>query len=221
MKKSFVLYTDTYSSIKDLSLKDKGSLLDAIFQHAINGSEIPITGAVKMAFNFIKASLDRDAQKWEVICRRNTINGKKGGRPRLKNNPEKPKKPSGYSGNPKTLDSDSDSDIYAISNDIGDVTKKPIQEGTHSSYKELVLQFNRKYSTDLFPTFGKQAASIKKILQSYSIEDLWACAEWLSKNKWWKDHGFDFTSIQSQISKYKMSVQSDKSQEVYRDAKSI
>lgn len=85
------------------------------------------------------------------------------------------------------------------------------QEEKQSSYKVFIIQFNRKYGTNLFPTFGKQAAAIKRILASYSESDIWECAEWLSNNKWWREHGFDFTSIQSQIGKYKMSDRSDNS----------
>lgn len=73
-------------------------------------------------------------------------------------------------------------------------------------YKSLVLQFNRKYATNLFPTFGKQAASLKRILQSYTEEDIWKCAEWLSKDSFWAGKGFDFGTILSQIAKWKLST---------------
>lgn len=81
-----------------------------------------------------------------------------------------------------------------------------------SPYKPLVVAFNQKYATNLFPTFGKQAAAIKKILQSpfYTEADIWNCAEWMKKG-WFKDKGFDFSTILSQIGKYKMSHQKDSS----------
>lgn len=97
-KKSFILYTDIYEAIKTLPITEKGNLLDSIFQFVINGKENILKPETKMAFNFIKTSLLRDAQKWEDIRLRNITNGKKGGRPRLNN---KPRKPSGLFGNPK------------------------------------------------------------------------------------------------------------------------
>ena len=105
-----------------------------------------------------------------------------------------------------------------VSKDTGDKTQ---ESNVASPYKSLVIEFNRTYGTNLFPMFGKQAASIKKILQSYTEADIWACAEWLTRDRFWKEKGFDFATIQSQIAKYKMSLRNDKPQEVYRDAKSV
>lgn len=101
MKKSFVMYADTYDSIKALSQKEKGNLLDALFQYAIEGKETALNPVTGMAFSFIKKTLDRDTEKWNAIRDRNIQNGKNGGRP--KKGQEKPKKPTGYSGNPKNL----------------------------------------------------------------------------------------------------------------------
>jgi hypothetical protein len=88
-------------------------------------------------------------------------------------------------------------------------------------YKLLVIQFNKKYATNLFPSFGKQAAAIKRILQSYTEADIWGCAEWLSKDSFWKLKGFDFSTIQTQISKYKMISQRKENEYGYRNAKEV
>ena len=103
-------------------------------------------------------------------------------------------------------------------------TEEPIQEEktkTSLPYKALIVEFNRRYSTNLFPTFGKQAKAIKVILQSYTESDIWACSEWLSKDQFWKQKGFDFSTIQSQLAKYKMTLQTSKPKEVYVNAKSV
>lgn len=97
-KKSFILYTDVYDSIKELSIGDKAQLLDAIYQYVIEDKVPNLTPISKMAFSFIKREIDRNDDKWESIRERNVENGKKGGRPK---NPEEPKKPTGLSGNPK------------------------------------------------------------------------------------------------------------------------
>lgn len=92
-------------------------------------------------------------------------------------------------------------------------TKETIKnQGPKSSlpYKALVLLFNKKYSTNLFPTFGKQSGAIKKILQSYGESDIWSCAEWLAKDSFWSLKGFDFGTILSQIGKWKQSQASIK-----------
>ena len=67
-KASFVLYTDYKQHIDLLSLEEKGLLLESIFCY-VNGQELPpLSGMAKMAFSFIKSGLDRDAEKYELIC---------------------------------------------------------------------------------------------------------------------------------------------------------
>lgn len=109
-KKSFVLYCDTYESLKDLSLSDKGSILDSIFLYS-RGETLPkMSGISKLAFSFIKQALDRDFDKWENKRQANIENGKLGGRPKKPNITQyNPKNPDGYFNNPKNLVSVNDS----------------------------------------------------------------------------------------------------------------
>lgn len=103
-------------------------------------------------------------------------------------------------------------------------TKEPVKNKEPKSpslYKPLVIQFNRKFGTNLFPTFGKQVSAIKRILQSYTEADIWACADWLSTDPFWKAKGFDFSTIQSQISKYKMTSQRKEDTHGYVNAKNV
>lgn len=76
-KKSFVLYTDIYDSIQDLPLEEKGNLLDAIFSYAKDRKTSELSPVTKMAFSFIKKTMDRDFSKWQNIVERNTKNIKK------------------------------------------------------------------------------------------------------------------------------------------------
>lgn len=85
MKKSFILYSDAYDSIKCLPQVEKGNLLDAIFQYAIEQRELPLEPVTKMAFSFIKSTLERDAQKWEGIRKQRRVAGSKGGKMRVAN----------------------------------------------------------------------------------------------------------------------------------------
>jgi hypothetical protein len=80
-KKSFILYMDTYENIKDIPLEEKGKLLDAIFNHALDNT-VELTGVAGMAFNFIKMQMDRDSGKYETFIEKQRLNGKKGGRPK-------------------------------------------------------------------------------------------------------------------------------------------
>lgn len=99
-KKSFILYLDSYENIKSLSINEKGLLLDAIFNHALD-NEFFIDGIAGMAFKFIKQQMDRDSKKYNDFINKQKENGLKGGRP--KNNPTvKSKKPNNPTVNLKT-----------------------------------------------------------------------------------------------------------------------
>lgn len=102
-KDSFVLYTSHYEVIKKLPLEDKGRLLDAIYQYAMNGEtdELPI--AVDIAFGFIRQALDKNNEKYQAIVERNRRNGQGGGAPKGNRNAKKttqnnPKQPTGLFG---------------------------------------------------------------------------------------------------------------------------
>ena len=79
-KSSFVLYTSQYESIKDLSDSQKAILLDSIFQYVIT-SEAPVIkdAETRMAFKFIKGQIDFDFDKYESICAKRRVYGKRGG----------------------------------------------------------------------------------------------------------------------------------------------
>jgi len=85
MKKGFILYNDTYSAIKELPIKDKALLLDAIFNYANSEPVGKLPTQAKVAFAFIKQSLDRDNKKWENIREKRIYAGRLGGKMRVAN----------------------------------------------------------------------------------------------------------------------------------------
>lgn len=144
MKKSFILYTDQAELVDSLTDVQAGKLIKAIYKFS-RGEEIKLDQLTKTAFLSFKQTLVRDLEKWEKVRERNIVNGKMGGRPRLnktQNNPEKPKKPSGYFGNPKNLVSVSVSDINNTSGVVNEISL--VQEVWNhyiqtSGTKELLL----------------------------------------------------------------------------------
>lgn len=81
-KETFILRTDFYAQIQLLERDQRGDLLTAIFKHA-RGEEIPqLDGVTSMCFEFIRASIDSYANKYNAKCQKNRDNGKKGGRPK-------------------------------------------------------------------------------------------------------------------------------------------
>ncbi len=77
-KGGLILYEQQYEAIRDLSLMDKGLLLDVVFQYHMNGI-IPqdLPPMVKMAFSFIRTSIDIDKDKYLKKCAQNRENAAK------------------------------------------------------------------------------------------------------------------------------------------------
>ncbi|WNX85945.1 DUF6291 domain-containing protein [Agathobaculum sp. NTUH-O15-33] len=77
-RKAFMLYFDYREHLELLTDAERGALLTALFEYAEHGRESELAGAAKMAFSFIRAQLDRDADKYSERCERNRENGAKG-----------------------------------------------------------------------------------------------------------------------------------------------
>lgn len=89
-KKSILLYLDYKEHLTLLPDAERGRLLLALFDYAETGAEPAVEGMAKMAFSFIRAQMDRDAQKYSARCEQNRANGAKGERPRKAGPPAGP-----------------------------------------------------------------------------------------------------------------------------------
>lgn len=80
-KKSFLMYLDWRQHLELLTDSERGRLWIALFDYQESGCLPEFSGALQMAFSFIRAQLDRDSAAYEKRCSENRENGKKGGRP--------------------------------------------------------------------------------------------------------------------------------------------
>ncbi len=95
MKNSFILYTNYFDILKDLSDSDLGIMFRAILSYQTNG-EYNIPKHLELAFKFIKNQLDIDEVKYNDFIEKQRLNGLKGGRPKTQKTQafsKKPKKP--------------------------------------------------------------------------------------------------------------------------------
>ena len=82
-KKAFVLYQDFWSTMELLSMIDRGRVISAAFEyHGTGVVTVALKGKALLAFEVLRTTLERDAKRYEERCRRNSENGKKGGRPK-------------------------------------------------------------------------------------------------------------------------------------------
>ena len=76
-KGSIVVYSHFFSATALMTAEAKAELWDALGKY-INGEEPALTDAMAMmAWQFICQQLDRDAEKWERACARNSENAKR------------------------------------------------------------------------------------------------------------------------------------------------
>lgn len=86
------VYPDFINVVRELDNGARGRLLLAIMQYANGEEPDELTGAERIAFIVIKSQIDRDADAYAANAKKQSENGKKGGRP---------KKPTAFSENPK------------------------------------------------------------------------------------------------------------------------
>lgn len=91
---SFVFHREWYDAIKELDSNVRFEIYDAIVAEAFELDTKQLSPLAQMAMKFIRQRLNNDKVKYESICRRNSANGAKGGRPKKTqinpNNPENP-----------------------------------------------------------------------------------------------------------------------------------
>ena len=81
---TFVFYKDWLNVIRDLPSEVQLEVYQAIAEYAIYGNLIELKPLAKVAFGFVKQTIDRDTQKYISIKEKRKEAGAKGGRP-LKN----------------------------------------------------------------------------------------------------------------------------------------
>ena len=84
-RETFVFYKDWLNVIRDLPSEVQLEVYQAIAEYAIYGNLIELKPLAKVAFGFVKQTIDRDTQKYISISEKRSEAGKRGGRP-LKNN---------------------------------------------------------------------------------------------------------------------------------------
>lgn len=80
-KKGFVLYYDYRKHLALLKDEERGKLLMALLDYGEHGTQPELEGAALMAFSFIQAQMDRDAEKYAETVKKRSEAGKQGGRP--------------------------------------------------------------------------------------------------------------------------------------------
>lgn len=97
-KKGFLLYYDYRKHLALLNDEERGKLLMALLDYGEHNTQPELEGAALMAFSFIQAQMDRDAEKYAETVKKRSEAGKMGGRPtKAKGDKDKAKKANAFS----------------------------------------------------------------------------------------------------------------------------
>lgn len=142
MKGSFILYTKYAKQIQMLNMEQRGTLFTAILNHE-REEELPEMDAMtEMAFMFIKVDLDENTEKYDDKCKKNQVNGQKGGRPKKTEKTEKSERFLENRTQPKKADNDNEYDNEYENENDNDLKKKETKKEkkhTFGEYKHVLL----------------------------------------------------------------------------------
>lgn len=133
-RNSFLLHLDSLAILDRMPDDMAGRFIKAIYYYQSTGELPEMDLALEMAIVPFINQFKRDEAKYQSVVERNRSNGLSGGRP--KENPSKPKKPTGLFTNPskpKKADSDNDSDSDNVNDSDNDfINKKNTREESES-----------------------------------------------------------------------------------------
>lgn len=76
-KKGIIMYYDVLEQLEDFNDKDFRQIIEAVIKYDKNGTLPDFEGEKKIAFKFIKMSIDRNNEQYNNICEKNRQNAQK------------------------------------------------------------------------------------------------------------------------------------------------
>jgi len=157
-KKSFVAYCDWQETFDELSDEEAGKLVKHLFNYVNDKNPETSDKLTKMCFIPIKQSLKRDLKKYEKYVHKQSVNGKKGGRPK---NPTLSQKTQPFIEKPKKADS------VSVSDNVTDIHTTYVEEPPEidNITEELFLKrwCDARTYYDKLPTNIKRLTTFEKI----------------------------------------------------------
>jgi hypothetical protein len=93
-RRGFILHPDLIHTVRKLPPDKAGELFMLILRYTNGEDATPSDLLLEIAFEPIRQQLDRNREKYDEMCKRQSINGKRGGRPKkpllFEENPENP-----------------------------------------------------------------------------------------------------------------------------------
>jgi len=180
-KKSFVAYCDWQETFEELSDEEAGKLVKHLFNYVNDKNPETSDKLTKMCFIPIKQSLKRDLKKYKGYIEKQSINGKKGGRPK---NPTLLEKTQPFFEKPKKADS------VSVSVSVSE-TKSNIDSNKLLSVFNSIL--GKK--TRVVPTRAKKQINAA-LKEGYSKEDIVRAITNASKDQHHIDSNYKYLTLE-------------------------
>lgn len=205
-KTGFVLHTNLLETVGYLSNEDLGQLFRAVLLYENNKdiTSLNLSGAVAMAFNFIKQDLDRNAEKYNATCKARSEAGKKSAALRKQQkatnqtNVDFVDSETSRSTNVEIVKSETTSETNNESDDESEDEKEKnilsfsVRQKDESVYHDIIRLYN-----DCCPNLKKatlqltamRKKSIDLVLQNYTKADLEVLFKKANNNAFLSGHG--------------------------------
>lgn len=82
MLNHFRLYFDLADTFADLTDEEAGKVIKALLSFCNGGEVEDLTGGAKIVFGILRRQFERDAEAYDDKCKRLSVNGSRGGRPK-------------------------------------------------------------------------------------------------------------------------------------------
>lgn len=184
-KQSFIVYYEWEEMLKFMTNAQIAEIFCAMFSYAKRGETPEFSSPLlNSTFCVIKYALDRDWEKYKQRSSINSLNGKKGGRPKTEKNQTKAKKADNENENENDNDNDKDKDKKYISS-----SPSAKSRATAGNYTEDFLVFWEEYPRKT----GKGEAFRSWLKISPTKEEraeISSALKWQKQSSQWNDSGY-------------------------------
>lgn len=194
-KNSFLLYTEQKEIIDELSNEDAGELIKAIYAYAA-GEEVNLRKDLYLVFIPIRQQIDRNNAKYDEFKKKQSENGKKGGRPVKNENPKNPKNPTLFSETQKSLnvnDNVNDNVNVNVNDNVTSIVPIEVKEKKETNNNSVIISKEKKVSNNFISpsleAIKEYIEENKYPLNAEDFYDFYSSKGWMvgkNKMKDWK-----------------------------------
>ena len=160
-KKSFVAYCDWEETFEELSDEEAGKLIKHLFKYVNDKNPETSDKLTKMCFIPIKQSLKRDLKKYEKYIEKQSVNGKKGGRP---------KNPTLLEITQPLIEEPKKADSVSVSDSVTDIYTTYIEEPPKPQVNIITEEVFLKRWCDARTYYDKLPTNIKRLTSFEKID---------------------------------------------------